>query len=232
LVLAQQLLKVTSSLIFDASLHLGTVVVILIIYRRDIANIVECLLKGDLKSEDTRLGLLLVVGTIPTMIIGLTFQRIFEASFYRLEVAALGFIVTGFILYLTKSRKGEKPLSFTDSILIGAAQGVAILPGISRSGSTISVGIFRNVKAETAIKYSFLLSVPAIIGATIIETKDFRMVSLPLILIGVLSSMIVGYVSYKILIRLIKNQNFHRFAYYCWAVGTITLVTALLKVTP
>jgi undecaprenyl-diphosphatase len=88
------------------------------------------------------------------------------------------------------------------------------------------------VKAETAIKYSSLLSVPAIIGATIIETKDCHIVSLLPILIGVLSSMIVGYVSYKILIRLIKNQDLHRFAYYCWAVGTIALMTALLEIAP
>ncbi len=229
LVIFQQFFNINPPLIFNTALHMGTLVVILYVYHREVVNILKSLLKGDVKSENGQLGLMLIAGTIPTFLIGIIFRTTLEAFFYSLEIVALAFILTGVILYSTKRGKNTRGLSFFDAILIGAAQGVAIIPGISRSGSTVGFGIIRDIKGEIAVKYSFLLSIPVIMGATIVEFNSSVQVDYLLpIALGTLTSMIMGYISYKVLVRFVNNRSLHNFAYYCWALGAILLIIILL----
>lgn len=229
LVLIQQLLRLSSPLIFDAMLHLGTLIVVMLIFSKDVLRILRCFTRLDFKSEYGRLGLFVVTGTIPTGVLGLVFRRFFEPLFYSLSAVAIAFIVTGFVLFFTKRGRGNKELNLWDSILVGIAQGVAIAPGISRIGSTLGVGIIRGVKREIAVKYSFLLSIPAILGATVVEMTDLVWkIDSTMILLGMVVSMVVGFLSFKLLINIINRGKLHQFSYYCWAIGIATLIISLV----
>ena len=121
-------------------------------------------------------------------------------------------------------------MKLLDSLLIGLAQGIALIPGISRSGMTISMGLLRQIEKKTVFKYSFLLSVPAIIGATIMESKDIVTGNIEMapIFFGVITSMIVGYFSLKILQKIVISEKFHLFAYYCGIVGIVLILLSFL----
>jgi len=226
LVVVQQHLGLKVPLIFDVSLHVGTLCVIIVAFRKDIAEIVKALYKLDFKSEEGKLAIHIALGSIPTAIIGLLFHDIFKLLFNSTLAVGTALIITGFILYFSKLRKNGKELSYLDSLLIGIAQGVAIAPGISRSGITLSTGFLRRIKKEVIFRYSFLLSIPAVIGATVMESKDLVMgeVDMLALLFGVLVSMMVGYVSLKLLLKIVLKEKFHLFAYYCWIIGLIIVV--------
>jgi len=226
LVVVQQHLGLKVPLIFDVSLHVGTLCVIIVAFRKDIAEIVKALYKLDFKSEEGKLAIHIALGSIPTAIIGLLFHDIFKLLFNSTLAVGTALIITGFILYFSKLRKNGKELSYLDSLLIGIAQGVAIAPGISRSGITLSTGFLRRIKKEVIFRYSFLLSIPAVIGATVMESKDLVMgeVDMLALLFGVVVSMVVGYVSLKLLLRIVLKEKFHLFAYYCWIIGLIIVV--------
>jgi len=226
LVVVQQHLGLKVPLIFDVSLHVGTLCVIIVAFRKDIAEIVKALYKLDFKSEEGKLAIHIALGSIPTAIIGLLFHDIFKLLFNSTLAVGTALIITGFILYFSKLRKNGKELSYLDSLLIGIAQGVAIAPGISRSGITLSTGFLRRIKKEVIFRYSFLLSIPAVIGATVMESKDLVMgeVDMLALLFGVVVSMVVGYVSLKLLLKIVLKEKFHLFAYYCWIIGLIIVV--------
>jgi len=216
------------SLIFlDIMLHVGTLGVILMAFREDIVKIVKAVARLDFKTEEGRLALFILVGSVPTALIVLVFQSVFESFFESLLAIGVALLVTGFFLFASERRKNDKELDYLDSLLIGVAQGIAFIPGISRSGVTIATGLLRKVKREAAFRYSFLLSIPAVIGAAIASTiTEFRSlstqdISLSLILFGVITSMVLGYVSFKLLQRMVMKGRFHMFAYYCWIVGAI-----------
>ena len=213
-------------LIFDVSLHVGTLCVILVAFRKDIAEIVKALYKLDFESAEGKLAMYIVLGSIPTAIIGFLFHDIFKLLFNSTLAVGTALIITGFILYFSKLRKNGEELSYLDSLLIGIAQGVAIAPGISRSGVTLSMGFLRRIKKEVVFRYSFLLSIPAVIGATVMESKDLMVgeVDMVALLFGVLVSMMVGYVSLKLLLKIVLKEKFHLFAYYCWIIGLIIVV--------
>jgi len=226
LVVVQQHLGLKVPLIFDVSLHVGTLCVIIVAFRKDIAEIVKALYKLDFKSEEGKLAIHIALGSIPTAIIGLLFHDIFKLLFNSTLAVGTALIITGFILYFSKLRKNGKELSYLDSLLIGIAQGVAIAPGISRSGITLSTGFLRRIKKEVIFRYSFLLSIPAVIGATVMESKDLVVgeVDMVALLFGVVVSMMVGYVSLKLLLKIVLKEKFHLFAYYCWIIGLIIVV--------
>ncbi len=213
-------------LVFDVMLHLGTLCVVLAAFWRDIVNIISALVRLDFKTEEGKLAIFLVVGSIPTALIGLLFHDTLEALFYNPLVVGAALLVTGFFLYISERQETTRKLSFLDSILIGIAQGVAIVPGISRSGLTIATGLLRKVERETAFKYSFLLSVPAIIGATITELRELVINYLDLVpmVLGVITSFLVGYMSLKLLRKIVVKKRLHLFAYYCWIVGIAVVV--------
>ena len=217
-------------------LHVGTVFVVLTVFWRDIVEIVKALVRMNFKTREGKLALFIAVGSVPTALIGFFFHDIFESFSQNLLIVSIALLITGFVLFVSERRKNDRELSFLDSLLIGAAQGIAIAPGISRSGVTIATGLLRKVKKETAFKYSFLLSVPAIIGATIMEStlmesRDLVMANVDVVtlFLGAIISMIVGYVSLKFLQKVVMKEKFHLFAYYCWTVGLITVFFHLFQ---
>ena len=225
-----------SPLIFlDIMLHVGTACVVLVIFREDIAKIVKAVTRLDFKTPDGKLALFILAGSVPTALISFTLRTIFESFFEDLLVVGVALLVTGFLLFASKRGKNNKELDYLDSFLIGATQGIAFIPGISRSGVTIATGLLVGVKKEKVFRYSFLLYIPAAIGAAIASTiMEFRSSSmqgiyLHAILLGMCTSMILGYISLKLLQRIVKKEKLHLFAYYCWIAGLITIVTQLFR---
>ncbi len=210
-------------------LHVGTLFVILAVFWRDIFKIVKALASLNLKTEEGKFALLIAFGTIPTALIGFFLHDVFEYLSHNLLLVGVALLINGVILFLSKRTKTNRELSPLDSLLIGTAQGIAITPGISRSGATISTGLFRRVKKEIAFKYSFLLSIPAIIGATIMESTDLQVdnVDLNTLFLGLIISMIVGYLSLRFLRKVVMKGKLHQFAYYCWIVGLLTVFSQL-----
>jgi len=219
----------------DIMLHVGTLAVILIEFREDIAKIVKATVRLDFKTEEGKLALFILVGSVPTALISFTLRSIFESFFEKLLVIGIALLVTGFFLFASERRKDNKELDYLDSLLIGIAQGIAFIPGISRSGVTIATGLLRKVKKEAAFRYSFLLSIPAVIGTAVASTiAEFgslptQDIYLPTVLFGVITSMILGYVSFKLLQRMVMKGRFHMFAYYCWIVGAIIIFYHLFQ---
>lgn len=218
-------------LIFDVMLHVGTLCAVVLMFWREIVEILKALVRLDFKTEEGKLALYIVVGSVPTAFIGLLFHDIFESFFYNLFAVGIALLITGSFLYVSERRKNGEELGLLDSLLIGVAQGISIIPGISRSGATITTGLLRKVEKEKAFRYSFLLSIPAIIGATVTESMRVNVVNIDVavMFLGVLTSMIVGYVSLKLLLKMILKEKFHLFAYYCWTVGAIIIFSQVLQ---
>ena len=230
LVITQKALGLNLPLIYSVMLHLGTLIVVLTVFRKDIAAIIKAVAKRDFETDEGKLALFIVVGSVPTAIIGFIFRDFFESLFSNLPAVGSALLITGALLFLSEKRLGNKKMNITDSLLIGLAQAIAIIPGISRSGLTISTGLLRKIDKKTAFKYSFLLSAPAIAGATIMESNQLALSNIdpvPLLL-GTIVSMIVGYASLKLLQKIVMSEKIHLFAYYCWLAGaTIILLTIL-----
>jgi len=218
-------------LIFDVMLHVGTLCAVVLMFWRDIVEILKALVRLDFKTEEGKLALYIAVGSVPTAFIGLLFHDIFESFFYNLLAVGIALLITGSFLYVSERRKNGEELGLLDSLLIGIAQGIAIIPGISRSGATITTGLLRKVEKEKAFRYSFLLSIPAIIGASVTESMRVNMdnIDVAVMFLGVVTSMIVGYVSLKLLLKVVLKEKFHLFAYYCWTVGVIVILSQVLQ---
>lgn len=234
------------NLFFTEMLHFGTLISIFIVFFNDIIKIIVEFFKmigHGIKNKKfkitniyQKMAILIIVGSIPTAIIGLLFQDTFEKLYSSLLSISIAFIVTGFILWIVdkKSRghKKIKNMSYGDALIIGTFQGVAIIPGISRSGSTIAGGLFRGLDRNLATEYSFLLALPATFGASllgikdVIETGSEVYFSLPLIT-GVIISALVGVISLRLLIKLLQNKKLHYFSYYLWALGIFLLIYQL-----
>lgn len=218
-------------LIFSVMLHVGTLCAVLLMFWRDIVKIFKALIKLDFRIEEGKLALYIAVGSVPTAFIGFLFHDIFKSFFHNLFAVSIALLITGSFIYVSERRKNGKELGWLDSLLIGIAQGIAIIPGISRSGATITTGLLRKVEKEKAFRYSFLLSIPAIIGATVTESMRVSVgdVDAAIMFLGVVTSMIVGYVSLKLLLKVVLKERFHLFAYYCWTVGSIVILSQVLQ---
>ena len=237
------------NLFFTEMLHFGTLISIVIVYFNDIIKIVvefikmvkNCIVNRKLKirNDYQKLGILIIVSSIPTAVIGLAFEDFFE-KLYSSSILPIGiaFIVTGILLWIANNKSYEnkrvRNMSFLDGLIIGTFQGVAIIPGISRSGSTIVAGLFRGLNRSLATEFSFLLALPATFGAGIlgirevIKTDSQVAFTMPLV-VGVLLSTIVGVFAIKILIKMLKKDKLHYFSYYLWLVGLITIVFSFIK---
>ena len=177
---------------------------------------------------------LVLLGTIPAVILGFAFKDFFERLFMDTLPVGVALIVTGIILFLTRFVKRNDiilpQMKWWHSLAVGTAQALAIIPGISRSGSTISMGLFTKLDRQLAAKFSFLLSIPAIGGAAILEWKNFRFIShentLPIAL-GTMASFIVGYLCVRLMLAIMRGARFSWFAIYCWAVGLATIIASL-----
>ena len=232
--ITEQLLGLTLPLLFDVTLHVGTLAVILLFFRKDIKQILAALAKGDFRSENGKLIPLLIVGTVPTALIGLVFSNTIETYFSSYLPIAGAFITCGVVLYLSKTGREQKEnITYMAVLAIGTAQGIALIPGLSRSGLTIATALLLGVRREKAFKFSFLLSVPAVIGAlglTLYEQHEVLTlvgVGWTEILVGITVSILVSYFALKLLWKALATTKFHLFAFYCWIVGTALLVLSL-----
>jgi len=230
---------------FDVSVHVGTLIAICVFFSKDLREIVTTLFSVSTwsgrenslwqslcqKPEMRLLGLILV-GTVPTALLGLVFRPVADKFFSSVQIVGIMLLVTGLLLWLTRGLKrgGRNAAQFTiwDALFIGVIQGVAILPGISRSGATIAMGLFRGVNRVTAARYSFLLSIPAIVGAMALELRKAIASGLPPvggILLGTFVAAAVGYAALRFLLHMVKKGNLHAFAPYCWLLGVIAIVS-------
>ena len=224
---------------FDVCLHFGTLLAIIGVFWRDILQIFAGLFArapiGEAK-EFRKLGIFIIIGTLPAVILGFAFKSFFERLFEAPLAAAFMLLVTGAILwstrYSTDRQVGLREMRWWQSILVGLAQAVAIIPGISRSGSTISGGLFLGLDRNFAAKFSFLLAIPAIGGAGLLEIENVGNLASGLVLpviIGTSAAMIVGFACIKWLLSIIRRGRFSWFAYYCWAAGLAAIVVFSLK---
>jgi undecaprenyl-diphosphatase len=228
LVLMQKIFRITEpTLIFDTSVHLGTLIAVFAVFKNDIIAI--------LKKPFQKLTWLLIAGTIPTAIIGILFKDTFEQMFHTGSTLGFEFIVTGAILLwssiLKSGRKGVKETSYFDAAFIGVMQGLAIMPAISRSGLTISGALFRNLDREFAARFSFLLSIPAILGAAVFQVKDMMEIGgggsgigMGALVAGSLAAALAGYVSIKYMLKVLREGKVKYFAYYVFALGTFVIL--------
>ncbi len=237
LVFAQQLIDGFSQpgILFDVLLHLGTLVAVICYFWRDLCGLGTCLWRRDPAAAlERRLLGLLVVGSVPTAIIGLTFKDWFERMFAAPALVAGMLLVTGTLLFFAdRYRPGhrrEGALTMTDAVLTGVVQGLAIIPGISRSGSTIATLLLRGVSAETAARFSFLLSLPAVGGAALLSLDDIEKLApgeLPLYLAGAGAALLVGLLAIHLMLGVLRRRQLGWFAVYCWLVGAVALAMFL-----
>jgi undecaprenyl-diphosphatase len=246
LVFVPYLLGTESNLAFDTLLHIGTLVAVVIYFWRDLLNMIKSFFsslmdlprgqfkKGLKEDQFKKLAWLVIIGTIPAGLAGVLFKDFFEGLFSNIAAVAFFLLITGFLLYFSEmvSRKVSnktslKEMSIKSSLLIGVAQACSIAPGISRSGATISTGLFLGLERELAARFSFLLSIPAILGAALVQVKDITSIldlSTGAAIAGFIAAIITGYLAIKIVLKLISEKNLLIFAYYCWIVGIVTLI--------
>jgi len=207
-------------------LHFGSLLAVIVLLWKDILKIIKSFFKFYFKYQEGKLGLFIIIGSIPVGFAGFLLHDYIEYFFNNLFLVGVSLIVTGILLYFTKNKNGKNKLNFSDSMLIGFAQAIALVPGISRSGSTISIGLLRDIDKKTIFEFSFLLSIPAIIGANLLEITRFGIknnISLIPFFIGTITAGIVGYLSLKFLFKIIQKEKFYLFSYYCWVVGIILI---------
>lgn len=225
LVIAQKLMGLTIPIGFYAMLHVGTLLGVFIFFWRDIRNILKSLIHHDTKGQYFKIFENVLIGIIPTAVIAVIFLKFFESLFYDMKAVGIGFLITGGLLLLSKLRNGNKGLNKLSSLLIGIAQGASIAPGISRSGSTISVGLLSGLKKEDIFRYSFLLSVPVMIGWCVLEYKGLMIPDLSIYsAIGMILSAISGYFAIRVVKKMLLSEKFHLFAAYCFILGIFVLL--------
>lgn len=233
-------------LLFDALLHLGTLVSICVVYWKDIVQMVCEILSfanvGPLAGQRqarypaARLFFMLVIATLPLLFI-LPVKDYFESLFYRSAFVGVALILTGCVLYvadkMTQGKKAANSMTILDAVIIGICQCVAVIPGLSRSGVTITGGIATGLKRDFAVKFSFLLSIPAVLGANILSLADaarsgIDVSSIPAYLVGTVVAAVSGIASIKLLKYISNKGKFGGFAYYCWVIGVLTVILSLI----
>ncbi len=227
LVLVQEIMGVNPpGVIFELLAHLGTLVAVLVYFRTRIFRLIRSVFVRGMKSE-RRLLALLVVGTLPVAFLGLIFNGLFERVFSNPVFTSAMLLVTGAVLLSTRFvPKRAESVGWFSAVIIGLAQAAAVLPGISRSGTTIATGMMLGVKPREAAEYSFLLAIPAIAGAVLFKSEELIQldsVSLWHYLAGALSAFVFGLIAVYGVLATIRRGKFEYFAYYCFAVGVIGL---------
>ena len=232
---------------FDVLLHLGTLIAVFAAYWTDICEMVVEFFRGigDLVHRSTpspvpparRLILLIIVGTLPLFAV-LPIRKHVQGLTDNMVFVGAALIVTGILLFLCdrvrKGRKTERSATWLDALLVGVGQAVATLPGVSRSGMTITAGCFVGYERRFAVRFSFLLSIPAVLGANILSIGDavqtgINGAEVPMYLVGVVTAAVTGYLCIRLLKYVADKGRFGAFAFYCWAVGILTLVLQAVK---
>ena len=227
--------------------HIGTLLAVFAVFFRDIVTIAgESLTFASrlFKKKDplsaplpgARLLFFIIIGTVPTAFLGYFLEKKADVIFSSLRLVGLTLLVTGILLWLTKRFSTDKRdisrMKVRDSFLIGLVQGIAVIPGISRSGSTIAAGLFMGLNRSLAAKFSFLLSIPAILGALVLQSGELFNLdysSMFLDIVGMLAAFVSGYFALKFLIRIVLKGSFYLFSYYCFAVGLLILIGSIVS---
>lgn len=220
----------------DIALHFGTLLAVIFYFRADLLPFFT--ISGLKDSKVRRLGLLIITASIPTALIGLFFEKKFEAVFSSPSLVAAALFVTGLMLLIAEKMKTKEKtneleniteLTYTKAAIVGVAQGLAVTPGLSRSGITIAAGLLSNLKGEDSARFSFLLMIPAVGGATLLHIlKAFKSgipasVEVSGLLLGMITAAITGFLSLRFLSYIIKKQKLSYFAYYLFAVSLAAL---------
>lgn len=241
LALAERYLGITEGgLAITVALHAGTFFAVLFYFRRDVGRLLQAVprvLARTASAEERRLTIGIVVGSIPTAVIGLLLKGPTETLTTSLYAVGLFLLLSGAWnwLVVARSRKapgsgrGVETLSAGDALAIGVVQGLAVLPGLSRSGSTIGLGVGLGLTREAAARFSFLLSLPAVFGALLLQAKDIHALpseQLGPVFLGTTVSFFVGIAALYVLFAMLRRGRFDVFAWYCWGMGALVIVIA------
>lgn len=246
-----------TGLLFDVLLHIATLAAVCLVYWRDVLRLIKALIalivdvvfnlsvlvrrrrKPELTfrrlntSRYKKFMILIIISTIPTGIIGICAQNAIERANEILLIPGICLLITALLLYLSdrmpRGRKGVSHASAADAFIIGIFQGVATMPGISRSGSTIAACVFLGFDRKFAVKYSFLASIPAILAAMVLEIKDFGDVTVTRAMagnyvVGMIIAAVVGFIMVKLMLRIVTRRRFTYFAIYCAVVGIVSII--------
>lgn len=234
-------------LLFAVLLHVGTLISVFIVYWKDIWELIVelCLTIKDLctgkglRLEERpvrKLGVMIIVATIPTAIIGLLFNDLFDKLYTSVLPIGVGLIITGFLLILAErtgnSNRGIEKMNFRNALFIGTVQGIAICPGISRSGSTLFGSLICNLDRKFAVKFVFLISIPSILGSAVMEAPDaikagIDMAQLGPVLVGMVVATVSGLVAIKTMIKIVSDKKLSYFSYYVWVLGAAVVLYSI-----
>lgn len=243
LVLAQELLNISheGDISFEVFVHFGTCLSVVAALREEVVAILVSFFHAARQprlvshmyrtDEFFRLGVFILLGSLPAAVVGLRFEHDVEVLFNDPKLVSVMLMITGFILFLTRKANpnDEVKVGLGSSMIIGIAQAVAVIPGISRSGSTISAGLFCGVSRQHSAKFSFLLALPVILGATLLKTRDLFLTPLGsekvlTLFLGTVVSAISGYFAILVLLNVLRKRRFSWFAYYCFLVGILGIL--------
>lgn len=233
---------------FTVLLHFGTLISVCMVYWRDIVDMIREFFLGIAAlagRKDTgvappparRMVMLIIIATVPLFVMVFLRDAV-NQLFSNSIMVSCALLATGFILFfsdrMARGHKTAKNATVADALIVGCGQALAVIPGLSRSGTTISVGMMRGFDRAFAVRFSFLMSLPAVLGANVLEIKDalasnFPIEELPMYLVGVAVSAVVGYFAIRLVKSLSDKGKFGKFAYYCWAVGLGSLVAGVVK---
>ena len=233
---------------FTVLFHFGTLISVCMVYWRDIVDMIREFFLGIAAlagRKDTgvappparRMVMLIIIATVPLFVM-VFLQDAVNQLFSNSIMVSCALLATGFILFfsdrMARGHKTARNATVADALIVGCGQALAVIPGLSRSGTTISVGMMRGFDRAFAVRFSFLMSLPAVLGANVLEIKDalasnFPIEELPMYLVGVAVSAVVGYFAIRLVKSLSDKGKFGKFAYYCWAVGLGSLVAGIVK---
>lgn len=246
---------------FDVFLHIGTLVAVFIVYWKDIVRLfmdgigiivdafynlreyIHCRRSGDepiyrkvISSVYRKFAMLVIVSTIPTGIIGILGEKLIDEASVSLLIPGICLLVTAVLLFISDQLVGgdktPKQTTYANAIFMGVCQGVATLPGLSRSGTTITAGLLCGLRRDFAVKYSFIMSIPAILGAAIVKIPDMKTDIAQTSALGYIAGAIVaaavGYVCIKTMLIVVRNKKFKYFSYYCAVVGVVAIVASIV----
>jgi undecaprenyl-diphosphatase len=228
---------------FDVLVQMGTLLAVIIYFWKYLWKIILAVFKGLIEKKpfgttDAKLGWLIVLGTIPAVLGGLFLKDQVESAFQSVRATAFFLLFTALILWLSekfaKQTKDMQEVSTLDAFIIGCFQVLAIFPGISRSGSTIAGGVLRKLKREEAAKFSFLLSIPVMVGAGVMSISDLTSLPnlsdfLPILLVGFITAGIVGFISINWLLKFLNKNKLSYFSIYCVFISVITFAVSFLR---
>ena len=238
------------TLFFDVLLHLGTLIAVFIYYWRDIVELIQeffrlvgCVVSKKKREQVGRLSpsgrmiLMIIVATLPLLVI-LPIKDKVESLYGNTIFIGIALLVTGFLLFwsdrMGRGRKTARSATMLDALLVGVGQAIAVVPGLSRSGTSISVGLMRGFRRTFAVRFSFLMSIPAVLGANILSIVDavqtgIEVSEIPVYIVGTIVAAVAGYFAIRMVNNLAGRGKFGAFAYYCWATGAVTIALSVVR---